>query len=1187
MKTAVKYVSIAIGSTLVLGIGALFVPPVTKAILEKSLSHFLEVNASVKQAVLSIHGFHANGYLNENDSFILDATTHSFSKATLRLHYIGNIHTFSKVAAAELPYIKIIIDADFSTENQLLKLDAQLLEGSLSTAVDLKKSKYDYQVNQIDLTSYRLQQKDITTNYASGKLSAKGKGILEAPYSVNFLLESQDLQLEHNATTLISPELNETLPLTLLIDGVASAENISTKLQLDSSLIDLNISDLYYDLNQSTFHLAASLENYNQKVAPLKALDLDLNGSLKEDQLELAYLICADGYELKTQKLTYDLNKSALGLDYRLSSLKQKPLNLQQNRALKGSVNYKDEALTLSLNSKAINSPILLTLKENQLHLISSNISLESLQAMGNQEIIAKGNLAITADANLSASPLRWQTTLKSDNLKLSKSYKKRAGIKDNIAFNVDIYNRKNGDIYLVPSMQSNIATLHYSAFRYIPKKDLIFFNINLNRVKTPLYRAPSVNLKGSLNLAKSRLNKTTWISKYEQFTLNKLYYDNDTIQSHMALHLTHMERFATLDPEYELNAKVYLRHTDEKSEVLVSTQRLGVIRIDIKDKVIKVKGRGLALEEAMKLSNQPVLMEGKLDYDLRYSSSSIKASVSSQQLHGRGEMNSSVRPFALDFTTALKYNRDRYRGKATLKTDNETFKISHIIMDLSKDQLKSRYKLDIKALEKSTFILPKELRGPLHVYGDYQQDKYQQMSLNLVNFQLPEPWHKMLDVNATSSLDTNASVQVHNDKGLINFNTKINNKLLELHLKKSDYNLKNGNFHLNTELKTDLWLKDTNITAEGRYKSDQLTLSDAKVKTTHLNANIDALSYTFKDQNLSTDYRLNIFTYDGAPYHSDADIYGQAYTKPQLDITAKSDSLGGVFDAHITDKAILLEAENVSVTKLIAFSGQKVPITQGSLDASIDITSPALLDGNLSTLRGKSDLNISDMMLKGIEVDDLLKTLKESQDLNLFQGSFSDLPIIRSVKDIPSSIIEESKNETHFREMRFYTDINESGLHCKDCAIATEENLIALRGNIDLKTETFDQFYVGMLFPNNCAYFIQQIEGNLSEPQVALAAAGFHVVSGAAKSLVGNVGTVLDFGADVVKGTGSAVGSAASYVPIVGEKAESALTSVTDAPKDLTTMTECVPFYTGEVRHPLAATKTVITNKQEAVKKR
>jgi hypothetical protein len=300
-----------------------------------------------------------------------------------------------------------------------------------------------------------------------------------------------------------------------------------------------------------------------------------------------------------------------------------------------------------------------------------------------------------------------------------------------------------------------------------------------------------------------------------------------------------------------------------------------------------------------------------------------------------------------------------------------------------------------------------------------------------------------------------------------------------------------------------------------------------------------------------------------------------------------QSESLGGEFKAYVTNTDLHLTAKDVSVVKLIAFSGQKVSIVNGTLDSIININSPSLLDGNLSTIRGSSDINISNMVLEGLELDDILVTLRDSQDLNLFQGSFSELPIVRSVKNIPSDLTKEDLNSTHFGEMRFLTDINNSMVHCSDCAIATEENLIAIQGDINLTSQTFDEFYIGLLFPTNCAYFIQKVDGNLSEPQVKLAAAGFQVVGGATMSLIGNLGSVLDLGADVIKGTGSVVGGATSYVPVVGETTDRALTSVTDAPKNVsTTVTECTPFYTGAIKHPKPITKSSLTKQTEKIEK-
>lgn len=789
---------------------------------------------------------------------------------------------------------------------------------------------------------------------------------------------------------------------------------------------------------------------------------------------------------------------------------------------------------------------------------------------MANQEAIAKGHLYLEADANLSREPLLWKAKVVSKDLKLPWKYRKNIGLKNDLSLTVKANNEANGDIVVRPALWSNIGVINYSALRYKPEQALLFFNLNAKKVKTSYYQVPRLNLRGSLNLKKSRLNTTTLKTSYEQAVIKELTYSKQGVKAHMEFMLSRLERFGRLNPDYKLHGKTVLHYTPEKTVISLESTELGHLHYLQKNKVMTLSGDALPIEQISDLLEQPSIMNGDLNYSVRYSASSIKATVQSRQIRGDGSFSNSVRPFSLDFSTSLKYHKGRYNGQASVKTDNELIKVRNVVVDLSKQQIKSRYKLEIKALEKNTFILPKELKGPLHVSGDFKQDKYQHLSVNLVDFQLPVEWRKTLEANATDPLETNASVQAYNDQGLINFDADIKNSLLQLTLQKSDYDLKSGRFQIHSDLKTQLWLKDTNITAEGRYTKRELTLPKAEVTMAHETITLSDVRYRFKEQNLTTQYRLRLKPYANAPYHTKASLHGRVQTKPELYATLQSDSLGGDLNAYVTNTDLHLKAEDVSVVKLIAFSGQQVPITDGTLDAKIDLHSPSLLDGNLSTLRGRSDINVTDMVLEGVALDDLIATLRDSQDLNLFQGSFSDLPIVRSVKDIPSDLTEKDANSTSFEEMRFLMDINATGLHCSDCAIATEENLIALRGDINLSSETFNAFYVGLLFPNDCAYFIQEVDGNLSEPQVKLAAAGFKVVGGATMSLVSNVGSVLDIGADIIKGTGDAVGDAASYVPVVGEKTDKALTSVTNAPKNVSTKaTECTPFYNGAIKHP------------------
>ncbi|MDA3947127.1 MAG: hypothetical protein PF439_10670 [Helicobacteraceae bacterium] len=1187
MKSTIKYLSLVIVLIIIVIIALLFSPIVTKAFTQKALSHFLKVDANVTQARFSLLGFRTSGTLDKNDTFDLHLLPLSWNSAIVQLHYDGDVHTFSNVATVELPYAAAVLDARFTTENLLLELNATLLDGTLTGDISLENWDYRYQISNVDLASFRLQQRPPILNYATGTLSATGSGSIKAPYTVDFSLLSHDLQLEENATAVISAALEHPLPLTLEINGSINTDHLTSKLAIQSKLIDLDATALYYDFNQSLINANLQLDNHNDQIAPIKHATLDINGSIGKKDLNASFLLSVDDYQLQTKRVQYAFNSNDITLDYRLSSLKDKPFNLQGDHALFGDLSYANSKLSLKMNAQALESPILLTLKENQLHLISNNISLGALQEMVNLEVVARGHATVEADANLSSEPILWLAKATSKDLKLPLKFRKELGLNNDLAVTVSANSEKNGDIVVRPTVWSNVGVVAYTALRYRPAPQLLYFNLNAKKIKTTYYQVPKLNIKGSLNIEKGRLNKTTVTTPYEKAVVRELSYSDKGVTSHIDFVLTRLDRFGTFNPDYNLTGKTFLNYTPQKSAVAISSKEMGNISIESKEKVIKVSGKALPIEEIMRLTDQPIIMKGNLGYDIRYTPSSIKAELSSDKLSGYGDLNRSIRPFALDLSTSLKNRKDRYRGQATLNTGNEIFTISNVVADLSKKTLKSRYTLDIKALEKNTFILPKALKGPLHVHGDFKKDGSQYLTLYLQDFQLPQEWHKKLDHNATSHLETNASLQVSNDKGLINFDAEVTNTLLQLKLHKSTYNLKTGDFYLKGDLKTELWLKDTNISAAGKYQDNYLYLSDADVITAHQTANLHNLHFGFNDQNLTTEYQLRLTPYPHSPYHSAASLYGKVHTHPKLYATMESDSMGGEFSAYATETDLHLTAKNVSVTKLIAFSGQKLPILEGSLDSTININAASLLESNLSTISGRSDMNITGMVLEGVALDTSLQNHRDSQDLNLFEGTFSELPIIRSIISIPSDFTKKTAQSTHFGKIRLLTDIKDAMLHCTDCAIATDDNLIAIKGNINLSSQTFDNFYVGLLLPTNCAYFIQQIEGNLSRPQVQLAAAGFNVIGGATKSLIGNIGSVIDLGADIVKGTGAAVGEAASYVPVVGKETDRALTSITDLPKDISgAAMKCTPFYTGTVNHPKPISQSLFSREKDKIEK-
>ena len=338
-----------------------FVPSVTKLLAQKALSSYLNVNANVTDARLGYSGFHASGTLENNDTFRLLIQPTSFTSAFAKLHYKGNVHTFSALAGTELPYIATELNATYHTERQLVKIEAALLEGTLNGFIDFEKAAYGYELRDLNISSYRLQQRQPIPPYATGLLSAKGDGHIKAPYMLRFDIQSKALQLEENLTALVSPELQHPLALELAFKGCVDAHAFRSDLSVKSALLDLQSDALDYDFDRSRFALKLALENRNQKIVPLKTVALDLNGTRHEHDLNTTLILLVDDYRFDSRELRYDLAANVLNMEYTLTSLQHEPLNLQGDHALFGNLDYADKTLKLSMDSKSLSSPVLLT----------------------------------------------------------------------------------------------------------------------------------------------------------------------------------------------------------------------------------------------------------------------------------------------------------------------------------------------------------------------------------------------------------------------------------------------------------------------------------------------------------------------------------------------------------------------------------------------------------------------------------------------------------------------------------------------------------------------------------------------------------------------------------------------------------------------------------------------------------
>jgi len=1172
VKSIIKYISLFTLSVVALAVVSLFVPPVTEVIVEKALSYFLKVDAVVSRAKLSYAGFYAIGRLDHNDSFVLSIKPHGFSEAKATLHYDGNVHTFSNVATVELPRIDAIVNATFATESQRLDLNASVLDGTFKGNLSLEEMAYAYTITDLNVSRYQQRQTHhwyTQPVYASGLLSAQGGGIIESPYTVGFTLQSRNLQLEENTTALLFPHHKGPLPLNLGINGSVNTDALFTDISLSSALISLQAKPIHFDFNASSFDLDLALVNHDKQIAPIDHAALELNATITKDTLDALFTLLVDDYRLDGKQMRYNIEAGTLDLVYRITSLTKKPLYLQDDHAIFGDLNYRDGALSVSAGSKALKGPVSGILKEKKLVVISNNINLEALQKMLNLDVVVRGSAAIKAEADLDSDPLQWNADFSSDNLALPQKYRKDIGLKNDLQVTLTAKNDPKDDIRLIPMLKSDIGTIDESALLYVRASQRLFFNINAKRLSLPGYRASHLNLRGAYRLKTGTLEKTRLTTPYEKIIIKNAEIADKSITADVDLHINRLDRFGDLNRDYKLSAESKLSYTPKKSHLTLDSRQLGTLSVTYTDPLFKVSGKGLDVEDLMRLTGQPLTLQGDLGYTLQYSPSMIKATITAEQIRGQGPLEHSIRPFALNAGTTLRHKgNNRFSGDISVTTGNERADIAGLVADIAKKEVKANYVIDVNDLEKSSYILPSELKGPLHLDGVFEQKGRQYLTLNLTGFRMPEAWHRKLDKNATSTLETNASLEVQNDSGLLHLNGDLQNSLLRLDLHESSFDTGSGVFALDSSLKTDLWLKDSDITASGNYKAERIFIANATIDTQQETIHINDLYYS--DQNLSTGYRATLKEYPGAPYSGSAEVHGRIATQPVLDATLESNSLGGDLKATLTEQELYVKARDVAVYKLIAFSGKKLPITQGRLNADVSISADSLRRGNRSTLQGSTDINITDMMIENLALDDSLKTLRESQDLSFFQGSLTELPIVRSIADIPTKLREDNTKRTHIREMRLSTSIDHAMLSCRDCAMSTDANLIAAQGDINLSSKQFGTFYVGLLHPTNCAYYVQRVKGDLKRPEVELARTGFKLVSGAAISLISNVGSVVDLGADIVKKSGAIVGDIAGYVPLVGKTTEKTITRVTDKPKDVTARaTECTPFYSGTVKHP------------------
>lgn len=249
---------------------------------------------------------------------------------------------------------------------------------------------------------------------------------------------------------------------------------------------------------------------------------------------------------------------------------------------------------------------------------------------------------------------------------------------------------------------------------------------------------------------------------------------------------------------------------------------------------------------------------------------------------------------------------------------------------------------------------------------------------------------------------------------------------------------------------------------------------------------------------------------------------------------TEKSEiSLNAQLETKADETALTLSVaeSKLDISDLTSIIKEAKIQPQGIVNFTLDATtSGAQKDINslLSQLTATTKLSMQEGKLTGIDINQLLSAYKKSKETDLADiGGFlisGPMGLIASNMFDLGTSGQGMDGETVIPQLNLQGEMKDGVIHIQDTALATDKFRLAFKGGINPLKQEFNDFTFAILNDQGCADVEQTLNGSLQQPTSAVAE------------------TLLD----------------TALAPISG-----LLNTVKN------TVTECKPFYQGEVAHP------------------
>lgn len=705
--------------------------------------------------------------------------------------------------------------------------------------------------------------------------------------------------------------------------------------------------------------------------------------------------------------------------------------------------------------------------------------------------------------------------------------------------------------------------------------------NAHLKDLNSTFYNAAFININGSLKQADLLHGAFKIKTPYEKIRLN---FDHDASMSdaNFFYDVARLDRFAPLNPNYTTNGSGHLVYRRDKLTLDVDSEQFGLISLSQKEGKTTVDMEAVPANELFLLTDQKAVIDGNLSLHAQMTPSNTKAKLHSPLIQPT-DQNASIRSTSLNVKLDLDGNSTRYDGTMEITTDHETLKFTNLKLSPALTTLKSDFTLKSDDLQQGTPILPDVLVGSTRFDGNVIYDHSLTLHLSNQAIGLSEQLHQKLDENSSGGFSMKLAADLLYDSEKADLDVVASSPYFKLDTFKTHIDLKHTLLTSLLHLNTDLWQKESDARIKMHYVNP--IHIDAHIKTAYEILSMNDMVIDTDTQYVDGTYHLLLKQTSPNAFmtHGDAEFDGKLSNHPKPMATLKSESFGGNIKIVATQQEkrqeITIDAEELLLEKVMKFLAVDSSLKSGDLDLHGVVYSDDFLEFDTSTMKAELSLDASDLLLVGIDADKSIDLLKNYQDISIFEGNFPGKGIVTSIVKAPVDLVgREKRVSSTIRQVHADSYVEDGRFYCYDCAVKTEKNRIAVKGAIDLNTTDFQHFEIGLLQKNGCAFFTQEIKGNISEPEIRLSKTSLALITGTVKSVGRVMKSGVDLGTSLISGTGELTGDVIDAItgdiPIAGRvtgTASSAVRTITDSPESANEMltSKCIPFYRGVVRHP------------------